>query len=41
MMWSEAMFADFKKIVEQLLEDGWIFVTPIEYAKQVGHSDAR
>lgn len=41
MMWSEAMFADFKKIVEQLLEDGWIFVTPIEYAKQVGHSAAR
>ncbi len=41
MMWSEAMFADFQKIVEQLLADGWIFVTPIEYAKIVGHQAVR
>ena len=31
MMWDDAEFEDFKRIVEQLEEDGWIFVTPIEY----------
>lgn len=30
-MWSDAMFEDFKKIVELLENDGWIFVTPYEF----------
>ena len=30
-MWSDAMFEDFKRIVELLEKDGWTFVTPYEY----------
>ena len=31
-MWNDASFAEFKKVVEQLLADGWTFTTPHEYA---------
>lgn len=30
-MWSAAMFEDFKRIVELLVAEGWIFVTPAEF----------
>lgn len=30
-MWSDAMFEDFKRIVELLENDGWLFVTPYEF----------
>ena len=30
-MWPDQMFEDFKKIVELLENDGWLFVTPYEY----------
>ena len=30
-MWSAAVFEEFKKVVEQLEADGWIFTTPHEY----------
>ena len=30
-MWTDAMFEDFKKIVELLEREGWIFVTPYEF----------
>jgi len=31
-MWNDASFAAFKKIVDQLLADGWMFVTPHDFA---------
>lgn len=31
-MWNDASFAAFKKIVDQLLADGWEFVTPRDFA---------
>ena len=30
-MWGDDVFAEFKKVVEQLEADGWIFTTPHEY----------
>ena len=31
-MWGDDVFAEFKKVVDQLVADGWIFTTPHEYA---------
>ena len=31
-MWNDETFSEFKKVVGQLLDDGWIFTTPHEYA---------
>ncbi len=33
MMWDAARLEAFKQIVEQLQEDGWIFVTPYEFSQ--------
>lgn len=30
-MWNDDVFAEFKKVVEVLVEDGWTFTTPHEY----------
>jgi hypothetical protein len=39
-MWSDAMFEDFKRIVELLESEGWIFTTPAEYLKLRNSSGA-